>query len=163
MRLLAVCLLALCLRPRPATSLVPLAPAASAPLLLLPPLASECLAGYVGGVAKQGVNHPFELIATMAEARRGRRRGGDGHDEEEPGSAGQSGVPFGHLARHPVRWARRRPTTARRARPTPITAHTPTATTADTTHRNYHLHHLHHTPTYPTSTSSTAGSAPPRR
>lgn len=49
---------------RPATGLAP-----------VPPLVVECLAGYVGGVAKQACNHPFELVATLTEARRGSDRG----------------------------------------------------------------------------------------
>jgi len=36
--------------------------------------AAECVAGYLGGVAKQACTHPFETVATQAEVQRGRER-----------------------------------------------------------------------------------------
>jgi len=36
--------------------------------------AAECVAGYLGGVAKQACTHPFETVATQAEVQRGRKR-----------------------------------------------------------------------------------------
>ena len=88
---------------QPATSLLPAA-------VTMSPLAAECLAGYIGGVAKQGVNHPFELIATMAETRRGRSSSsgsGSGSSSSSSSSNVEEGssnaVPFRYLARHPLK------------------------------------------------------------
>ena len=88
---------------QPATSLLPAA-------VTMSPLAAECLAGYIGGVAKQGVNHPFELIATMAETRRGRSSSsgsGSGSSSSSSSSSVEEGssnaVPFRYLARHPLK------------------------------------------------------------
>lgn len=34
-------------------------------------MVAECVAGYLGGVAKQACTHPFETVATLAEVQRG--------------------------------------------------------------------------------------------